>query len=225
MKISFALVAGLAAGVALAGPVACIVKDEIKIRKLEKADPVGRPMTPGEIAITSHEVFGNSIDYSKVRLHMTPYFGDPSVTVGNDIYMEGPSLRQEDFSKAPAGAQADLYHELEHVHQNQKDGFFRGLVTALRTVPGYLAYKLGGDMSVYDYRLSDKTPFSALNAEQQATMVQDYKLVRERFLAAGCASGAAAPVCSDLAPKLKLYEDKIARDLPLPGALTFKPGG
>jgi len=172
----------------------------------------------------ARQIFGDTVDYAKVRVHMTPYFGDPSVTVGNDIYMEMPSLHSDDYSEALPSVQADLDHEIEHVQQKQNNGVLKDFFLAVKMARGYVAYKLFDDFSVYEYQLSENTDFAKLNSEQQASMVQDYKLVRERFRAAGCTNRAAPPACDDLTPKIKLYERKIGEALPLPGALTFKPG-
>src|ERR1035437_383146 len=82
-----------------------------------------REMTPGEIEL-ARSVFGNSINYSKVRIHNSTYL--PACAQGRNIITPNGELYCganycDDFSKTDAGTQRLFVHEMTHVWQYQNN--------------------------------------------------------------------------------------------------------
>jgi len=147
-------------------------------------------LTKDEIAEVK-EVFGDKIDYSKVKIitgkDMTLWgkiltSGGAALTWGNTIYFP---------NKNPDGSKCDgeggtcydfnslqgkewLTHEMTHVYQYQKSGW------------GYVPKSVweqitkGKDAYNYDKDLSADKDFSKYGIEQQAVMVEDYFLYANR---------------------------------------------
>jgi hypothetical protein len=142
-----------------------------------------RPLTAGEIAL-ARSVFGEAIDYSKVRLVRRKWWPFQPVRyimapTGNIHFHPKSDAWSEDFSAEPLGQQAFFIHEMTHVWQVQAKG---RLFLLLMRHP----------LSRYDYALKPGKPFSRYGIEQQA------ELVAHRFLADRGANIAAPP--SDLLP-------------------------
>lgn len=135
-----------------------------------------RALTDGEIAMLS-PIYGDSMDYSKVRIRdggsvqgsgFTPF---NTINVGEDVY-------RPDYSLDPSlNMRGFFVHETAHVMQTQNGApaFFRGIGPQFTAV-------LGGREEVYDYtdKLEDVIGFESWNIEEQASYFED--LYKQRFL-------------------------------------------
>ena len=130
-----------------------------------------RDLTPGEVEI-ARRVFGDSVDYSKVKVHNHGYwmffgFQDKytAVTPNGQMYYPAPIYR-DDFS-ASAEDQALFIHEMVHVWQRQLGYAVRwnGLFVSSRGA------------SAYEYRITAGTTLADYNMEQQGDIISDYYMV------------------------------------------------
>ena len=129
---------------------------------------IERPLTQGEIHL-ARSVFGDAIDYAKVRLFNGKWWpfhprGVAMAPMGDIWFHPDGGGWSEDFATAPLSAQALFIHELTHVWQAQKHGRF------------YLSL-MRHPFCRYDYQLEAGKPFFRYGIEQQA------EIVRHRFLA------------------------------------------
>jgi hypothetical protein len=127
-----------------------------------------RSLTPGEIEL-ARSIFGDSIDYSKVRLiegKWWPFHPRRAAMapMGNIWFHPDGGGWSDDFSSEPLSRQGFFIHELTHVWQAQRCG------------PLYLPL-MRHPFCRYDYVLQAAKPFSSYGIEQQA------EIVRHRFLA------------------------------------------
>ena len=123
-----------------------------------------RYLTVGEIAL-ARSVFGDSIRLDEVRLKTTWWvLKNYAVSPNGNIYFN-PADWIDDFSAASLGKQSWLIHELTHVWQLQQ---------GLKVVRGALIDRR------YDYVLETGKSFFKYGIEQQARMVQDYFVRRQR---------------------------------------------
>lgn len=127
-----------------------------------------RPLTPGEIEL-ARSMFGNAIDYAKVRLVEGKWWpfhpkGAAMAPAGHIHFHPHGGGWSADFSKEPLGAQGFFIHEMTHVWQAQRHG---RLYLPLRRHP----------FSRYAYDLKPGKPFERYGLEQQA------EIVRHVFLA------------------------------------------
>lgn len=122
----------------------------------------------------SRLVFGDAIDYSKVRIHNREYlwFGlqpdDTAMAPNGHIYFN-PKYFKEDFSSSPLSDQMWLIHEMTHVWQHQL-GYpvkWRG---ALRMG---LSYK---------YKLEPGRTLGDFNMEAQGNILADYYVLKFKGL-------------------------------------------
>ncbi|MGM8900017.1 type IV secretion protein Rhs [Psychrobacter sp. 1Y4] len=121
-------------------------------------------LTVGEIAL-ARSVFGDSIRLDEVRLKTTWWvLKNYAVSPNGHIYFN-PADWIDDFSAASLGKQSWLIHELTHVWQLQQ---------GLKVVRGALIDRR------YDYVLETGKSFFKYGIEQQARMVQDYFVRRQR---------------------------------------------
>lgn len=125
-----------------------------------------RPLTPGEISL-ARSVFGNSIDYAKVRIRRRKWFPfQPRATVmaplGHLHFHPHSAAYCDDFSAAPLTAQGLFIHEMTHVWQHQ-----RGMFLPLRRLP----------FSRYSYRLKPGKKLHQYGVEQQAEIVRHAFLI------------------------------------------------
>jgi hypothetical protein len=135
-----------------------------------------RSLTPDEVEL-ARSIFGNAIDYSKVRLFRGKWWPfhprrAAMAPMGDIWFHPDGGGWSEDFSYESLSRQAFFIHELTHVWQSQKGGRF------------YLPL-MRHPFCRYDYRLKTGKPFGRYGIEQQA------EIVRHRFLAD---RGAAVPV-------------------------------
>lgn len=127
-----------------------------------------RPLTSGEIAL-ARSVFGNAIDYSRVRLFKRKFWPfQPArfimAPMGHIHFHPDSEAWSDDFSAEPIGRQAFFIHEMTHVWQAQAKGRFYLLL-------------MRHPFSRYDYVLTPGKSFSRYGIEQQA------EIVAHRFLA------------------------------------------
>lgn len=123
-----------------------------------------RCLTVGEIAL-ARSVFGDSIRLDEVRLKTTWWvLKSYAVSPNGHIYFN-PADWITDFSVASLGKQSWLIHELTHVWQLQQ---------GLKVVRGALIDRR------YDYVLETGKSFFKYGIEQQARMVQDYFVRRQK---------------------------------------------
>jgi hypothetical protein len=137
-----------------------------------------RPLTSGEIAL-ARSVFGDAIDYSKVRLvkrkwwPLQPRNAVMAPTV-NILFHQHGNVWSEDFAAEPLHRQGLFIHEMTHVWQAQTRGRF------------YLPL-MRHPFCRYSYTVEDWRPFGRYGLEQQA------EIVRHAFLAERGYGLAAAP--------------------------------
>ena len=123
-----------------------------------------RCLTIGEIAL-ARSVFGDSIRLDEARLKTTWWvLKSYAVSPNGNIYFN-PADWITDFSVASLGKQSWLIHELTHVWQLQQ---------GLKVVRGALIDRR------YDYVLETGKSFFKYGIEQQARMVQDYFVRRQK---------------------------------------------
>ena len=127
-----------------------------------------RALTGGEVAMC-RSIFGDAIDYPKVRLIMGKWWPlqprNAAMAPSGNIYFHPQAGGwSEDFSKESLGRQGFFIHEMTHVWQAQKGGL---LFLPLMRHP----------FSRYSYQLKPGKPFGRYGLEQQA------EIVRHRFLA------------------------------------------
>ncbi len=134
-----------------------------------------RPLTKGEIEMAK-TVFGNSIDYSKVRLyhrHYPPIGQDDNTAMTPDGNMYYPTaIYQDDYS---TGFRRSLFmHEMTHVWQKQqgRDPQLEGLGLGISSFGNYA--------STYEFKLDPKKDFKDYNLEQQGRLIEKYFEYKER---------------------------------------------
>ena len=221
MKKIFNTAARVALGLSMAALALVYAGNELKIHRITSADPVGRVLTTGEVSM-ARDIFGDTIDYSRVRIHKAPAMGDMAVTKGSDIYMEFTSLQGPDLSAAGPGTGKMLAHELTHVWQNQKPFSGKKAWLALRTVPGHLLYVFTDSARVYKYDISSNKNFTQLNQEQQAAMVETFYDATANLRLPLCRQAEAAQahtlVCDGSKARVKTLLPRLRPALPVPGA-------
>jgi hypothetical protein len=127
-----------------------------------------RPLTPGEITL-AQSVFGNAIDYAKVRLFRGKWWplqprGSAMAPTGGIWFHPDGGGWSDDFAREPLNRQGFFIHEMTHVWQTQKGGRY------------YLPL-MRHPFCRYAYRLEPGKPFELYGIEQQA------EIVRHRFVA------------------------------------------
>lgn len=175
-----------------------------------------RALTQGEITI-ARSVFGNSIDYGRVRIFNRPYFEifgrqNTLVTPNGNIYIADKDY-MADFSTQSASRQSLFMHEMTHVWQ-----FQNGQTVRWNAIKGWIGSGFNYH-SLYDYKLSDTTDFARENLEQQAHMVEDYYNDRENLKG----WDASDPIHDTMQAEKNALEQKIKQALPLPDVPTLKP--
>jgi hypothetical protein len=111
-------------------------------------------------------VFGPALDTGRVRIFAIPVWNRPFVPGGRLVVWPAASA-YADFTQAPLWLRSVLIHELVHVWQAQSGVFLP--LAKLRAGDGEKAYA---------YDPGDGRPFSALNIEQQAMVVQHAYMTR-----------------------------------------------
>jgi hypothetical protein len=127
-----------------------------------------RSLTSGEVAL-ARSVFGNAIDYDRVKLVKRKWWpfqpkNSAMAPMGNIYFHPDGGAWSDDFSKEQVSRQAFFVHEMTHVWQAQAKGRF------------YLPL-MRHPFCRYRYRLEAGKPFERYGLEQQA------EIVAHRFLA------------------------------------------
>lgn len=132
------------------------------VKSLFSPKQEGRPLTGGEIAAAKN-VFGDKIDYSKVKL-VTTGSGEAR-TSGHTIYIPG-----YDGGKWDQGV---LLHEMTHIYQ--RENYSTTKYWWGKAVDGFLGivYMFNPE-NVYKYELDPNKSFRDYRLEQQAAIVRDY---------------------------------------------------
>lgn len=126
-----------------------------------------RPLTASERALAA-SVFGNAIDYDRVRLHNGRWwpFQPKNVTMaplGHIHFHPRGGLFCDDFCNADFSTQALFIHEMTHVWQHQK-----GIFLPLKRHP----------FCRYDYSLKPGWALERYGIEQQAEIVKHTWMLR-----------------------------------------------
>ncbi|MEQ9662890.1 MAG: vgr related protein [Parasphingopyxis sp.] len=135
---------------------------------------LSRPLTNGERNLAA-SIFGNAIDYERVKLHRKKWFPFQPVktlmapTGGIWFHPKGPFWR-EDFADAPLRLQGLFLHEMTHVWQWQQ-----GIFLPIRRHA----------FCRYGYALKPGQPLAKYGIEQQAEIVRHTFLLREGKALAG----------------------------------------
>ncbi len=174
-----------------------------------------RALTKGEIEI-ARSVFGDSIDYGKVRVFDRRYFGvfqstSTLMTPNGNLYIPKDSY-SADFSKEDLTQRSLFIHEMTHVWQ-----FQHGRPLRWEAIMGWVGsgFKY---QHLYAYD-PDKTDFAHANLEQQAHMVEDYYNDRENLKG----WDAANPIHDTMQKEMDTLAQKIRPSIPLPPVPTLKP--
>jgi len=141
-------------------------------------ETASRSLTAGEIGL-ARSMFGDAIDYSKVRLLRRKWwpFQPRNVAMapcGNIHFHPRGHLWSEDFSKEPPHVQGFFIHEMVHVWQSQTRGRF------------YLPL-MRHPFCRYRYRIVPGRPFGRYGLEQQA------EIIRHSFLSRNGVAGIPTP--------------------------------
>jgi hypothetical protein len=131
-------------------------------------------MTAREIALAS-SVFGNAIDYTKVRIHKRKWwwFQPSKITMAPDGHLwfhPDSDLFCDDFCDRDLSLQGLFIHELVHVWQHQ-----RGIFLPLKRHP----------FCRYDYSLKPGWKLDRYGIEQQAEIVRHVFMMRNGFKVVG----------------------------------------
>ena len=125
---------------------------------------LARQLTGTETAL-AREVFGEAIDYGRVRIAQGG-FGRFAVTTGSRINVPA-SMSSADFARERPLIQAFFIHEMTHVWQFQT----RPAWTLASWARVALSGGYGAGSPGYRYALP-VAPWAALNLEQQASVVE-----------------------------------------------------
>lgn len=176
-----------------------------------------RQLTTDEIHL-AQSVFGEKIDYSKVRISnsratsLAPQHG--GCCLRNRIHISG-SAYLEDYAGASKQAQGFFIHEMTHIWQYQNHPAQLGG----KFLKDIMRYRFNYMAKAYNYSLAQDKDFSKYGHEEQACMVQDYFLLLQK----------AAPTrhCQNknmaLNEKMALYKKALSPHIPFP-AYQSKPG-
>lgn len=133
---------------------------------------MSRQLTAGEMKLAK-DMFGSSIDLSRVRIHDEKYiFFQPDnsgMTPNGEIYVAG--VYSADYAGERPGRQAFFIHEMVHVWQHQTGVLQAGVIgSALIEMIAYA----GDYSSAYAYVLDGSKDLTDYGLEQQASIVEDY---------------------------------------------------
>lgn len=123
-----------------------------------------RKLTAGECFL-AQSIFGEALDLASVRLCSSRFIMNNYALSPNGSVYFNPKNLSDDFSQCSLDSQSWLIHELVHVWQIQ---------TGMKIVRRALLDRR------YRYVLQEGKSFFQYGIEQQAQMVQDYFLKRER---------------------------------------------
>ena len=129
-----------------------------------------RALTKGEIALAK-SVFGELIDYTKVKIINYPYIPwqtDDVFIAPNGFIFVGDRHYKDDFSQHGKRYQQIFIHEMTHVLQYQQgiNVLWRGAI--LQSLY-YLSFK---KYNPYHYRFDERKSFWEYNIEQQGRIAE-----------------------------------------------------
>jgi hypothetical protein len=160
---------------------------------------VSRSLTAGEISL-AQEIFGNSVDYTTVKIHDRPFAPfhqrNVAMTPNGQMYMNG--CYSEDYSKTDPQWRSLFIHEMTHVWQYQNK-VLNLIASALEI---NLKHKFNYN-AAYAFQLDAGKDLLDYGMEQQAAIVEEYFLVKHEGLssyAKHCQNACDAP------EKIALYE-------------------
>jgi hypothetical protein len=171
-----------------------------------------RRLTENELALAK-SVFGNSINYKRVRIHDHPHpvyrkLGLQPDHIGitniSNIYMPADCY-EKDY--ALSRQRAFFIHELTHVWQSQNHPL-RALKDLTEAVVGTALKHKFNYGAIYAFHLDPKKDLMDYGLEQQASMVEEYFVVKHEGRSnyvRRCQNAASA------AEKLSLYEDVLKK--------------
>ncbi len=147
-------------------------------------DDTSRQLTKGEIDL-AQSIFGNSIDYSLVRLIKGKYWPfqprNAAMAPNGNLYFHPEAGGwSEDFASESLNRQGFFIHEMTHVWQAQKQG---RLFLPLMRHP----------FCRYRYRIKPGKPFAHYGVEQQAEIVRHVFLAQRGAKVLSCPSRAILP--------------------------------
>jgi len=142
-------------------------------------DPSCRTLTEGEIEL-ARSVFGNSIDYSKIKIFNRSYMYiswiDQNHAPNGNIYIPDKWYQKDDFSKHTNSSELFI-HEMVHVWQHQN-----GLNPRAVAIKYYLTHNFNYmSASDYQYKIEEGKTFFDYNQEQQAEIVVNYMRTLRTF--------------------------------------------
>jgi hypothetical protein len=134
-----------------------------------------RALTDGEIALAK-TVFGDALDYKAIKVHDSKFIGfhpeGTAMAPNGNLYMYG--CYHADYSKLAAdGGQSLFIHEMTHVWQHQN----KVLNPMVEAVKLNFRHKFNYG-AAYAYALDAKKDLLEYNMEQQASIVEDYFVLR-----------------------------------------------
>jgi type VI secretion system secreted protein VgrG len=135
------------------------------VKEVKAKNGGSRPLTSGETAM-ARELFGDAVDYSRVKVHNKSYFWfnlqsrRTAVTPNGEIYFRREDFKA-DFAEAKFSDRLWFIHEMVHVWQYQL---------------GYPVKAVGlfSWAASYEYTLSPERSLSDYNMEQQGDLLADY---------------------------------------------------
>lgn len=138
---------------------------------------MGRDLTVGEVWL-SREIYGNSVNYSRVKVHhgraMIFQADNSGMTPSGEIYMSGNAY-YNDYSVENAGTQGFFIHEMGHVWQYQN----RILDPVLAAIGEFFSHGFNYSRA-YRYLLDANKTLIDYDIEQQASILEDYFRVVKR---------------------------------------------
>ena len=171
-----------------------------------------RPLTKGEIAL-ARTIFADSIDYTTVTVSDQKFMGISFLPEGTAMAPNGnlfmPGCYKDDFSAENTDWQGHFIHEMTHVWQYQNKVLNPITAAAKLAMKHKFNYE-----AAYNFTLDEKKDLVDYNMEQQATIVQEYFMMKQ--------DGRSSPwsrcenACDD-AEQLRRFEKVLAKFLADPG--------
>lgn len=157
-----------------------------------------RGLTQDEIRM-GWQIFGSSLDYSRIRVTRTNDTRNKGfhgkIRMINRLYSDNYG-RETDLEKRRI-----FMHEMAHIWQEQSG------VSIIGSAIG-LFFQNGGDYNkAYNYNMHDIYNFRSLNIEQQASIIEDYFVLRE-------AVKADRRLRRTACPSVRIFEQALKPSLP-----------
>lgn len=186
---------------------------------MDHVDTTYRYLTDGEVEL-AREYFGDSIDYSQIKIFHRPHFfidlsefggtEAAAVSLFGNIHIYSERYKSDDMSKDPAHA-ALFIHEMAHVWQYQNLNLSNYFNQIFRSLPI--------NSESYAYALDEHERFADFENEQQAEMLED--LYREKqTLRQMQQRHASLFTLRRQIKRVRLLEEKISQEIPLRRLIT-----